>query len=370
VGAVLALEASRLARNNRDWHHLIDLCGIADTLVIDQDGVYDPRLLNDRLLLGLKGSMAEFEMGLLRQRAFEAHRQKVRRGKVLTLVPVGYVRTEDEGMEITPDRQVQEAVRGIFQKFRELGSIRQVLLWYRNEKLLIPTLQRQSGYRKVVWSLPVYPNLLLMLKNPTYAGAFVYGRRQTRTTVVDGRARKTKGHMCSREQWEVFIPDHHEAYITWEQYMRNQEQIESNAGWSGTLKRPTGAPKSGPSLLAGLMRCGVCGRPLHIKYILTTRSRIPRYECRGDRTQAEVERCLGFGGARVDQAVVAEVLEAIRPLGIQAALEAWDHSLNVEDEKQRALKLALEKARYEAGRIERQYEATEPENRLVWLCDG
>jgi len=309
--------------------------------------------------------MSEFEISLLRQRAFEAHRQKVHRGKVLTLVPVGYVRTEDEGIEITPDRQVQEAIRGIFQKFRELGSIRQVLLWYRNEQLSIPTLSRRSGYKKVEWSLPVYPSLLSMLKNPIYTGAFVYGRRQTRTTVVDGRARKTKGHPRPLQQWEVFIPDHHEGYITWEQYMQNQEQIEANAGWSGRLQHATGAPKSGPALLAGLMRCGVCGRPLHVKYTLTSRSRVPRYECRGDRKQCEVERCLGFGGARVDQAVVAEVLEAIRPLGLQAALDAWDHSQNVEDEKQRARKLALEKARYEAGRIERQYEATEPENRLV-----
>jgi DNA invertase Pin-like site-specific DNA recombinase len=365
VGAVLALEASRLARNNRDWHHLIDLCAMAATLVIDHDGVYDPRLLNDRLLLGLKGTMSEFEISLLRQRALEAHRQKVRRGKVLTLVPVGYVRTEDDGMEITSDRQVQEAVRGIFQKFRELGSIRQVLLWYRNEKLMIPTLGEQSGRRKVVWAMPVYPSLMLMLKNPTYAGAFVYGRRQTRTTVVDGRARKTRGHSRPQQQWEVFIPNHHEEYITWEQYMQNQQQIEANAGWSGRLQRATGAPKKGPALLAGLMRCGVCGRPLHIKYSITSRSRVPRYECRGDRKQCQVQRCLGFGGARVDQAVVAEALEAIRPVGIQAALNAWDQSQNVEDEKQRALKLALEKARYEASRIERQYEATEPENRLV-----
>ena len=167
VGAVLALEASRLARNNRDWHHLIDLCAMAATLVIDHDGVYDPRLLNDRLLLGLKGTMSEFEISLLRQSALEAYRQKVHRGKVLTMVPVGYVGTEDEGMEITPDRQVQESVRGIFQKFRELGSIRQVLLCYRSEKLMIPTLGEQSGCRKVVWTLPVYPSLLLMLKNPT-----------------------------------------------------------------------------------------------------------------------------------------------------------------------------------------------------------
>jgi DNA invertase Pin-like site-specific DNA recombinase len=332
VGAVLALEASRLARNNRDWHHLIDLCAMAATLVIDHDGVYDPRLLNDRLLLGLKGTMSEFEISLLRQRALEAYRQKVRRGKVLTMVPVGYVRTEDDGIEITPDRQVQESVRGIFQKFRELGSIRQVLLWYRNEKLTIPTLGVQSGCRKVVWTLPVYPSLRLMLKNPTYAGAFVYGRRQTRTTVIDGRVRKTRGHLRAPQQWEVFIPNHHAGYITWEQYMQNQQQIEANAGWSGRLQRAMGAPKKGPALLAGLMRCGVCGRPLHIKYSITAGSRVPRCGCRG---------------------------------ASQAALGAWDQSQDVEDEKQRALQLALEKARYEANRIERQYEATEPENRLV-----
>jgi len=316
-------------------------------------------------VLCLKGTMSEFEISLLRQRALEAHRQKVRRGKVLTLVPVGYVRTEDDGMEITPDRQVQDAVRGIFHKFCELGSIRQVLLWYRNEKLMIPTLGEQSGHRKVVWTMPVYPSLLLMLKNPTYGGAFVHGRRQTRTTVIDGRARKTRGHPRPQQQWEVFIPNHHAGYITWEQYMENQRQIEANAGWSGRLQRATGAPKAGPALLAGLMRCGVCGRPLHVKYSVTSRSRVPRYECRGDRKQCQVQRCLGFGGARVDQAVVAEVLEAIRPVGIQAALDAWDQGQNVEDEKERALKLALDKARYEANRIERQYEATEPENRLV-----
>src|SRR6202051_67357 len=149
VGAVLALEASRLARNNRDWHHLIDLCAMAGTLVIDHDGIYDPSLLNDRLLLGLKGTMSEFEISLLRQRALEAHKQKVRRGLVLTQVPIGYVRTEDYGMEKTPDRQIREAIAGIFRKFRELGSVRQVLLWYREEKLPIPALSRESGHRKV-----------------------------------------------------------------------------------------------------------------------------------------------------------------------------------------------------------------------------
>jgi len=191
VGAVLALEASRLARNNRDWHHLIDLCAMAATLVIDHDGVYDPCLLNDRLLLGLKGTMSEFEISLLRQRALEAYRQKVRRGKVLTLVAVGYVRTEDDGIEITPDRQVQESVHRIFQKFRELGSIRQVLLWFRNEKLMIPTLGKQAVCRKVVWTLPVYPSLRLMLKNPTYAGRTSPRQNSCQWRVVSGHERST-----------------------------------------------------------------------------------------------------------------------------------------------------------------------------------
>jgi DNA invertase Pin-like site-specific DNA recombinase len=230
VGAVLALEASRLARNNRDWHHLIDLCAMAGTLVIDHDGVYNPSLLNDRLLLGLKGTMSEFEISLLRQRAMEAHRQKVQRGMVLTQVPVGYVRTEDEGIEKTPDRQVQEAIAGVFRKFRELGSARQVFLWYRDEKLLLPALSRESGNRKVTWIEPIYPRIFGILKNPTYAGAFVWGRKHTRTSIVDGRARKTRGHARPQDQWEVVIPEHHEGYITWDEYMRNQQQ-DGTHGW-------------------------------------------------------------------------------------------------------------------------------------------
>src|SRR5579864_1780501 len=255
VGAVLALEASRLARNNRDWHHLLDLCAMTSTLVVDHDGVYDPSLLNDRLLLGLKGTMSEFEVSLLHQRALEAYRQKVRRGKVLTQVPIGYVRTEDDGMEITPDRQVQEAIRGIFRKFQELGSIRQVVLWYRDEKLMLPTLSQEG---KVQWKLPVYSRLFGVLKNPAYGGAFVYGRTRTRTKMVDGRARKSRSHRLPQDQWEVVIPNHHEGYISWEQYMQNQKQIRSNAGCNGRMEETIGAAKAGPSLLAGLLRCGKC----------------------------------------------------------------------------------------------------------------
>jgi hypothetical protein len=212
------------------------------------------------------GTMSEFEMSLLRQRAMEAHRDKVRRGLVLTQVPAGYIRTDDEGIEKTPDRQIQEAITGIFRKFRELGSIRQVMLWYREEKLLIPVLSRESGYRKVVWSEPIYPTIIGILKNPTYAGVFVWGRKQTRTAIVEGRAYKTRGHARPQEKWEVVIPDHHEGYITWEEFMRNQEQIRSNAGWNARMGQTPGAARNGPALLTGLLRCGRCGRALQVTY--------------------------------------------------------------------------------------------------------
>ena len=187
----------------------------------------------------------------------EALKQKIRRGLVLTQVPVGYVRTEDEGMEKTPDRQIQEAIAGIFRKFRELGSVRQVLLWYREEKLPIPALSRESGNRKVVWTEPVYPSIFGILKNPAYAGTFVWGRKKTRTSIVDGRARKTRGHVQPQEQWEVTIPDHHEGYITWDEYMRNQQQIRTNAGWNARMGEPNGATKNGPALLADCCVAGV-----------------------------------------------------------------------------------------------------------------
>jgi hypothetical protein len=248
----------------------------------------------------------------------------------------------------------------------ELGSVRQVLLWYRDEKLLIPALSRASGHRNVIWIEPVYPRIFGLLKNPTYAGVFVWGRNHTRTSIVDVRARRTRGHARPLEQWEVTIPNHHEGYITWEEFMRNQQQIRSNAGWNARMGSANGAVRSGPALLAGLLRCGRCGRALQVCYVRSKQhGLLPRYWCAGDRGQQMVRSCITFAGTRVDQSVAIEVLEALRPLGVQAALDALDHTQNQTDEKRRSLELVLQKARYEASRIERQYQATEPENRLV-----
>jgi DNA invertase Pin-like site-specific DNA recombinase len=361
VGAIFALEASRLARNNRDWHHLIDLCAMTNTLVIDEDGVYDPRALNDRLLLGLKGSMAEFELGLMRQRAREALLQMIRRGLVLWEVPVGYRRTEDRSIEMIPDRQVQEAILGVFAQFRARGSARQVLLWYHQERISLPHLKPGTSGKEIVWRLPTYSYILRLLKNPAYAGTFVHGRSGCRTVVRDGRARKTYGHFLPVSEWKVVIHNHHPGYISWEEFLRHQQQLRGNQPMGSANP---GAAKRGPALLAGLLRCVRCGRKLSVGY--SGLSRMPRYVCHKGRSMIRgCEPCLSVGGSRLDQAVSATVLEALQPIGVQAAWEAVAQVRCADAEKRKALELALEKARYEAERARRQYDEVEPENRLV-----
>src|SRR5262249_6035201 len=348
VGAIFALEASRLARNNRDWHHLIDLCAMTNTLVIDEDGVYDPRVLNDRLLLGLKGSMAEFELGLMRQRAREALLQMIRRGLVLWQVTARYQRTQDRFIEMVPDRQVQEAILGVFAQFRALGSARQGLLWYNQERIPLPHLKPGASGTEVVWRLPGYNYFVRLLKNPAYAGTFVHGRSSWRTIIRDGRARKTYGHFLPISEWKVVIHNHHPGYISWEEFLHHQQQLRGNQSMGSAHP---GAAKSGPALLAGLLRCARCGCKLCVGY--SGRSRLPRYVCRRRNLSQGTEPCLSVGGSRLDQAVSATVLEALQPIGVQAAWEAVVLVSRADAEMRKALDLALEKARYEAERARR-----------------
>lgn len=362
VGAVLVVEASRLARNGRDWHHLIDLCALSDALVIDHDGVYDARLLNDRLLLGLKGAMAEFELGLLRQRSREALRAMIGRGEVLWEPPVGYTRSRDNRLEMTPDLQVQQAVRSVFEKFRECGSARQVLLWFRQERLPLPSTEPGSAGQAVKWRLPGYGRIISILENPAYAGSFVWGRRATRTTVIEGRAHSTQGHFLPRDEWKVLLHDHHAGYISWAEYLANQEQLGGNCGMKGLMGH--GAAKSGHALLAGLLRCARCGRKFHVAYSGAS-GEVPRYHCRGAQINHGEAWCISFGGLRCDQAVEAEVLAALRPEGVAASLLAWEELNGQENQKRAALRLAVEKAQYQAEYARRQYDAVDPDNRLV-----
>jgi DNA invertase Pin-like site-specific DNA recombinase len=362
AGAVLALEASRLARNNRDWHHLLDLCAMTNTVIIDDHGVYDPKQINDRLVLGLQGTMSEFELSLFRQRARLAFEQKAQRGHAMWEVPVGFVRTEDDRCEQIPDRQVQQAVAGVFRKFHELGTARQTTLWYRDQNIPLPQVQPGTSGRGITWALASLSRVRQMLKNPCYAGALVYGRTATKTAIVEGRSHHTGRTRKSQEQWRLLLLDNHVGYISWDDYQRIQKMLEAN----GAMRegQAGGAAKGGGALLSGLLRCGRCGRQMLVQYSGTT-GRVPRYGCHGGRENRGSASCLSLGAWRVDQAVAEEVLVAMQPAGTQASLLALEQLAHGQHEKSAALTLALERARYEASRAQRQYEAVDPENRLV-----
>ena len=363
AGAVLALEASRLARNNRDWHHLIDLCALTETLLIDADGVYDPRALNDRLLLGLKGTMSEFELGLLHQRARVAFEQKVRRGHAMWELPVGFVRSDEHRIEKIADRQVQQVLEGVFRRFRQLGSARQTTLWYRDQQIALPQVVPGSAGHEVLWRLPTGHRINQILKNPCYAGALAYGRTKGTTVIEGGRARRSASRQRKpRCEWKVLILDNHPGYIGWPEYLEIQTVLESNGAMRDGIGQ--GAPKRGAALLAGLLRCGQCGRKLHVAYG-GNGGRVARYACQGARVDRGSAACLTLGGLRIDRVVCEQVLEAIQPGAVEAALEALGRANDEQAEVRGALELALEKARYEVARARRQYDLVDPANRLV-----
>ena len=362
VGAVVSIEASRLARNGRDWHTLLEFCGLVGTLIADEDGVYDPRLPNDRLLLGMKGTMSEMELTILRQRAHEALKQKARRGELFTSVAIGYVRNRHDRIEKDPDLRVHEALALVFRKFEELQSVRQVHLWFRQERILLPAVCYGTEGRGLEWKPPVYNTIHHILTNPIYAGAYAYGRSISKTRIENGRKRVTRGVRVERPEWDILIRDHHEGYIGWDAFERNQRLISDNANGKSWASR--GAVRRGEALLAGLFRCGHCGRKLHVAYG-GTKGDVARYHCQGAFLNHGTKRCISFGSLRVDAAVAAEVIERIQPLGVEAALAALQERGREDAEKRRQVELALKQARFEAAHARRQYDAVDPDNRLV-----
>src|ERR1700757_3633336 len=311
VGAVLCFDASRLARNGRDWHHLLELCGLVDARVIDLDGVYDPCRPNDRLLLGMKGSISEFELGIIRSRMYEAARSKARRGELRIASPIGYAWDRNVGLGLDPDRRLQEVIRLVFQKFRELGSARQVLLWMASQNVHFPYPSNGRTLTSFEWRPIRYRNVISILKNPFYAGVYAYGKSEKRTTIVDGRARKSYGHRRPMDAWEVFIKDHHQGYIDWAEYERNQVLLAGNAyGRVGDTKSGRG----GRALLAGLVCCARCGR--RVSGLSTGCYPRPVYRCEQPNAQLGQRRCLTVAGKRIDETIAVEMLRVVMPMAI------------------------------------------------------
>ncbi len=361
VGAVLCFDASRLARNGRDWHHLLELCGLVEARVIDLDGVYNPCRPNDRLLLGMKGSISEFELGVLRSRMLDAARSKASRGELRIAVPFGYIWHREAGLGVDPDQRLQEVIRLIFARFREVGSARQVLLSMKADQIHFPRPSNEGRMTSFEWMPIRYRNVISVLKNPFYAGVYVYGKSEKRTSIVDGRARRSYGHGKPVGTWEVLIQGHHEGYIEWAEYERNQKQLAlNNYGRAGGAKSGRG----GTALLSGIMICGRCGRRLSVAYSGNPQSR-PVYRCDKPNLMMGLPRCMTFGGPRVDAAVVGELMQAVEPMAIEAAFEAERMHRKQREDQQRILDLELQQARYDANIAERRYAACDPDNRLI-----
>jgi DNA invertase Pin-like site-specific DNA recombinase len=361
VGIVLGLEVSRLARNNAEWYRLLDLCGVTDTLIGDADGIYHPGLFNDRLVLGLKGTMSEAELHVLRARLDGGIRNKAARGELRRGLPVGFVWGDQDGeVRFHPDESVVAAIRTVFERFAELGSVRQVWLWFHAQDLRFPQPTGQGD--QVRWVVPTYTKLHQVLSNPVYAGAYVYGKtRHERYVDEQGQLRK-RTRRLPRAQWGVLLREHHAGFTDWETFETNQTRIGSNI-----RPRPheaEGAVREGAALLQGLATCGRCGRGLRVYY--SGRQATPGYYCAGHSiVNGRGEYCLRVGGRQIDAAVAAAFLASLAPAGLQAALRAAQQLEADQDAAMAQRHRDVERARYEAQRAERRYRAVDPENRLV-----
>jgi DNA invertase Pin-like site-specific DNA recombinase len=360
VGIILALEVSRFARSSADWHQLLDLCALTGTVIGDTDGLYAPGDFNDRLLLGLKGTMSEAELHLIRARLDGGLRHKAERGELRLSLPVGLDRDADGRIVLSADEQVRGAIGRVFSLFRRLGSARQVVGELLAEGQRLP--RRTVGEHRIRWARPSYAAVHDFLTNPAYAGAFVYGRtREEKRLGPEGRV-VARVRELPIEEWAVCLPDHHPGYVSWADYLATRERLRANVRPRG---EGGGAAREGAALLQGLLRCGRCGRKMQVAYSGTS-GRVPRYACvRGRDLHGSERACQTLGGTRLDRAMGGAFLEAVSPAGVAASARATSELMEQHEGRLAQQRLALERAEYEVARARRQYDACEPEHRLV-----
>lgn len=361
VGIIFGIEVSRLARNNGDWYQLLDLCSLARTLIADMDGVYDPSCFNDRLLLGLKGTMSEAELHMLKSRMQQGLYHKARKGELQFHLPVGYQFDENGNISKSPDEQITHIIDLTFKKFFEIGTINSVLKYLLENNLLFP--RRRSSTSKIVWVRPYLKAVRDTLLNPLYTGAYVFGRTKVVKELDEHGNIRSRQRPQAMEDWDVLIQNHHEAYITWEEYLRIRQQVENNTaaakGQAGQVAR------EGSALLQGLACCGKCGRSMHVNYHGQGPRSYARYVCDTAGRNYAQAHCQSIGGRGIDHAVAEAFLEAVSPASLNVHLQALERIQLEQDVALRPLELQLERARYESDRAYRQYDAVEPENRLV-----
>jgi len=360
VGVVGSREVSRLSRTDKDWCRLREVCQIFGTLIADEQQIYDLNYLDDQLVLGIKGTLSVVELKVIRQRLLAGQESKARRGELFKRLPVGYARDPLGKVVFHPDRRVTDAIQLVFMKFRELWSVRQTFQWFRDHDVELPANPIQGT--QLVWKIPSQSLVRDVLCNPFYAGAYVWGRRPITTLLVEGRLEKRQSAMRSAEECRVFIRDHHVGYIDWATYEENRRMTRRNSvNWEGD--ESMAAIRAGQGLLVGLLRCGHCGRKLHVRY-WGGRGTNARYLCKGDYDDGG-QYCIGFGGGSVDRRVGRELLKVIAPLGVEASLRALEE-LSAGDAAQRvALSSKLEQLEYEAKKAFEQYDAVDARNRLA-----
>jgi len=359
VGTVLGLELNRLARSSKDWHHLFELCAIFGTLLADEDGVYDANDPNDRLILGLKGIMSEMELHTMRCRLERGKLNKAQRGELFHKVPLGYVKQPTGEVVLDPDEQARAVVQLIFDKFDEIGTLYGVFRYLIEHRIRLG-MRIQDGPRRgqLEWRRPSLPTLNSLLHNPIYAGAYAYGRRPSAPRRKAAGRGQSGRRWLPISEWKVLLHNRLPAFMTWEQYLANQQRLLKNRSLPGS----TGTPRRGAAILTGLLVCGSCGRCLRSSYHSKGQA---TYSCERHLREDTQHVCHGLQATPIDELVTEQVLQAVEPAALQLSLKALAEVRQERDRLHRHWKQRLERARYESQRAERQYQAAEPENRLV-----